>query len=161
MLFCFPLQRPTGSTLFPYTTLFRSGPRGASTEGVATEKLLARLGSLAMLTVTVFVRFPNCSGRTKTEKVTEAPGARTRSEEHTSELQSPMYLVCRLLLEKKNQAHATTTSTCIVPTTVPKCRTNAQTPEHQLHPARLAPTFRYSSPDTAQRSQEPPPNSST
>src|SRR5437879_11084433 len=42
-------------------------------------------------------------------RVTFEPGARTRSEEHTSELQSPMYLVCRLLLEKKKKKEKITT----------------------------------------------------
>src|SRR3712207_7220719 len=80
------IRRPPRSTLFPYTTLFRSAP----------------------------TRSPCAAGRT----VAASPGASTankcggslpdwpasgfRSEEHTSELQSRQYLVCRLLLEKKN-----------------------------------------------------------
>src|SRR2546429_935056 len=66
------IRRPPRSTLFPYTTLFRSG--------FAAEDL-ARLGGLAI-------------GQ-------EAFGKTGRSEEHTSELQSRLHLVCRLLLEKK------------------------------------------------------------
>src|SRR2546426_2725765 len=66
------IRRPPRSTLFPYTTLFRSRPRAATARAAA--------------------------GR---------PGARRggsgRSEEHTSELQSPCNLVCRLLLEKKKK----------------------------------------------------------
>src|SRR5437764_2328108 len=65
------LPRPPGSTLFPYTTLFRSRGAARVRGGVAVR----RMGG---------------------------PPHATRSEEHTSELQSPMYLVCRLLLEKKN-----------------------------------------------------------
>src|SRR5437763_13421888 len=69
-------RRWTVSTLFPYTTLFRS--------------LGARLGERA------------ADGRFLRAGAATGAGAAERSEEHTSELQSPMYLVCRLLLEKKN-----------------------------------------------------------
>src|SRR5437762_10981272 len=75
-------RRPPSSTLFPYTTLFRSSkPRAAH---VARSRLAACVSILE-----------ECApGRASTRIL-------TRSEEHTSELQSPMYLVCRLLLEKK------------------------------------------------------------
>src|SRR5437764_7669377 len=80
------IRRPPRSTLFPYTTLFRSsalagGGRGA---GPGLRRGLRR---------TATCRRGGC--------------AAGRSEEHTSELQSPMYLVCRLLLEKKNKKHST------------------------------------------------------
>src|SRR5574338_1281435 len=65
------IRRPPRSTLFPYTTLFRSS---SST--------------------------PTCAGRGSTRC---SARARSRSEEHTSELQSPWHLVCRLLLEKKKK----------------------------------------------------------
>src|SRR5436189_2587652 len=73
------IRRPPRSTLFPYTTLFRSvtSPRNRS----------VRRGQRV------------CRGFDGHNRV--------RSEEHTSELQSPMYLVCRLLLEKKNNRKAT------------------------------------------------------
>src|SRR5438552_15976920 len=67
------IRQPPRSTLFPYTTLFRS-----------VFELLNRVGPLDGLGLLVVIR----------EKI--------RSEEHTSELQSPDHLVCRLLLEKKN-----------------------------------------------------------
>src|SRR2546426_6202677 len=93
MLFFFFLmiRRPPRSTLFPYTTLFRSHARPAShlvplirhviqEQGIdARHRLLARVTPTANL------------------------AARQRSEEHTSELQSPCNLVCRLLLEKKKK----------------------------------------------------------
>src|SRR5258708_12954075 len=88
------IRRPPRSTLFPYTTLFRSifgsayWPIGRCWEGNPRRK---------------------CTG--------------TRSEEHTSELQSPDHLVCRLLLEKKKQTVATAsapTPPTIRPT--PRCR---------------------------------------
>src|SRR5690348_7954663 len=67
------IRRPPRSTLFPYTTLFRSS---ATTAGAGTT---ASTGATTLVPGTTY----------------------TRSEEHTSELQSPVHLVCRLLLEKK------------------------------------------------------------
>src|SRR2546426_3461049 len=72
------IRRPPRSTLFPYTTLFRSHRRRAAPR-VASHDALGQLGPLD--------RRPSASC--------------DRSEEHTSELQSPCNLVCRLLLEKK------------------------------------------------------------
>src|SRR5437762_8779366 len=73
------IRRPPRSTLFPYTTLFRSlaESRGRTRSNTASQ--------------------PACVLRRRVASY------RTRSEEHTSELQSPMYLVCRLLLEKKKK----------------------------------------------------------
>src|SRR5947209_9570394 len=83
------VRPPTRSTLFPYTTLFRSG-------GCTPWKL--DIGCPAANATTV--------GTASTPKIWATLGATstttgTRSEEHTSELQSRQYLVCRLLLEKK------------------------------------------------------------
>src|SRR2546426_3279356 len=80
------IRRPPRSTLFPYTTLFRSAPRGRR-----GDPRLSRSGAGSHV-----VR-----GRRNQELGPGAGGARRRSEEHTSELQSPCNLVCRLLLEKK------------------------------------------------------------
>src|SRR3712207_7777734 len=80
MFFFLMIRRPPRSTLFPYTTLFRSTYLPAHRSADSTFRC-AMTGS-----------------------TTSAPGsvtARRRSEEHTSELQSRQYLVCRLLLEKK------------------------------------------------------------
>src|SRR3712207_7670647 len=82
------IRRPPRSTLFPYTTLFRSLLEEMSWTGFVQTRLMARHGLLrgALLTaIPVFVIHLPLS----------------RSEEHTSELQSRQYLVCRLLLEKK------------------------------------------------------------
>src|SRR2546425_7592473 len=76
------IRRPPRSTLFPYTTLFRSPSSAAS-----------RLRSAATCRA-----LGGCSSG--------ASAARARSEEHTSELQSLAYLVCRLLLEKKKKVYA-------------------------------------------------------
>src|SRR5256885_9750541 len=87
------IRRPPRSTLFPYTTLFRSlVPHSAKTDPhkLAAERVRNRLAETGLAD----------AGRpeeTKNRAVTLR-----RSEEHTSELQSPCNLVCRLLLEKKN-----------------------------------------------------------
>src|SRR5207248_7023136 len=69
------IRRPPRSTLFPYTTLFRSRGPGRGDTGSCRRR---------------------CAGR---------PASPARSEEHTSELQSPYDLVCRLLLEKKKRPY--------------------------------------------------------
>src|SRR5690348_17957560 len=73
------IRRPPRSTLFPYTTLFRSCVESPRTS--------------------------NCTiaeRRSRDTRLAECASGELRSEEHTSELQSPVHLVCRLLLEKKN-----------------------------------------------------------
>src|SRR3712207_6995437 len=85
------IRRPPRSTLFPYTTLFRSGGvRGGGRRGVAAVRGrgVRRAGRVP----------PRPPGA---DRVHSRVGALRRSEEHTSELQSRQYLVCRLLLEKK------------------------------------------------------------
>src|SRR3989442_10037463 len=88
------IRRPPRSTLFPYTTLFRSN-RGVRREG---GKALSRFVSQC--------REPKRQCPESAENFPFATGKpqRLRSEEHTSELQSRPHLVCRLLLEKKNEA---------------------------------------------------------
>src|SRR3712207_7453927 len=92
------IRRPPRSTLFPYTTLFRSavdlGHDGAALGVTRLEDLLdARQAGGDVLA-------PGDAARV--EGAHRQLRARLRSEEHTSELQSRQYLVCRLLLEKKN-----------------------------------------------------------
>src|SRR2546427_7989401 len=82
------IRRPPRSTLFPYTTLFRSGRR---------ERGRARGGRAGR-----GVHLPQALHRPR-EPADVRDGAGTRSEEHTSELQSQSNLVCRLLLEKKKK----------------------------------------------------------
>src|SRR3712207_7529420 len=96
------IRRPPRSTLFPYTTLFRS--RGDVERGVdallgqrAVELDLAVAGPLELLEDHVVHPRPGLDQRRGDDRQRPA-----RSEEHTSELQSRQYLVCRLLLEKKN-----------------------------------------------------------
>src|SRR2546422_4567040 len=81
------IRRPPRSTLFPYTTLFRSPERRSTAPRTAGS---SRSSSI-------------CCPRTGSP---ERSVLRLRSEEHTSELQSRLHLVCRLLLEKKNKPTA-------------------------------------------------------
>src|SRR3989442_7335323 len=100
------IRRPPRSTLFPYTTLFRSvfcqvelasGIRGLAEQGIPRRPGVAEL-----------IEGPRGVVRVPEE-------SRSRSEEHTSELQSRPHLVCRLLLEKKNRA--TSSPVCMRPLT--------------------------------------------
>src|SRR5438132_3793122 len=88
------IRRPPRSTLFPYTTLFRSYIRNTNRRTVRRRSAEARDSARGYGRVTQFSQ--TCSG------------ACGRSEEHTSELQSHSDLVCRLLLEKKNSNDITT-----------------------------------------------------
>src|SRR5438445_6228445 len=82
IIFFLMIRRPPRSTLFPYTTLFRSSPRASGPSPAPSPR---RRGSPGP---------PSCRATLW-----------RRSEEHTSELQSRQYLVCRLLLEKKKKLH--------------------------------------------------------
>src|SRR2546422_3127627 len=93
------IRRPPRSTLFPYTTLFRSV--GTSFGALTNDKGYYFINNVPLGTYTVRARFIGYAAA-------EVPGVRVRSEEHTSELQSRLHLVCRLLLEKKKKAPATT-----------------------------------------------------
>src|SRR3712207_7976807 len=98
------IRRPPRSTLFPYTTLFRSGPGGA--EDVLVERL-TRADTEDELAVEHCRRRGGRLGDDHRVGAHGRTGHRGgRSEEHTSELQSRQYLVCRLLLEKKNHTSA-------------------------------------------------------
>src|SRR3712207_7803157 len=91
------IRRPPRSTLFPYTTLFRSD--GCGERGRARASTRVRRAALGRCRKTSpAVRFV-ASGE---GSCGSGPPPARRSEEHTSELQSRQYLVCRLLLEKKN-----------------------------------------------------------
>src|SRR5205807_3718503 len=84
MFFALMSPRPPTSTLFPYTTLFRSSP----TNDVGGGTVILKMANLDTVRVSALV---------------DETDVGKRSEEHTSELQSPCNLVCRLLLEKKNK----------------------------------------------------------
>src|SRR3712207_7608765 len=91
------IRRPPRSTLFPYTTLFRSEEVHHLNEA---EKLVLQLDTRASeLKVDGFKAIVR---ENPSEQLSELADDIARSEEHTSELQSRQYLVCRLLLEKKH-----------------------------------------------------------
>src|SRR5689334_23847488 len=81
------IRRPPRSTLFPYTTLFRSMGEGL----VETQNVAGESGRVVV------------DHRLSHRRPRARPGEDVRSEEHTSELQSQFHLVCRLLLEKKKK----------------------------------------------------------
>src|SRR3712207_7683009 len=84
------IRRPPRSTLFPYTTLFRSDVEGQQGSGHVVAEPVAR-------------RVPDAQEQVDPDRRGDRQEAQAegRSEEHTSELQSRQYIVCRLLLEKK------------------------------------------------------------
>src|SRR5256885_6547328 len=97
------IRRPPRSTLFPYTTLFRSDPRYAQLE--------QRLNQVTGQFESYQTQAQQQAHAEKLSRVTsfaeEKDASGQRSEEHTSELQSPCNLVCRLLLEKKKKQQLT------------------------------------------------------
>src|SRR3712207_6922331 len=95
------IRRPPRSTLFPYTTLFRSR-RGAERIVDLVGRRLARDPDDEVDHRAVRNGGPHGDAVDLPLQLREDQADRSRSEEHTSELQSRQYLVCRLLLEKKN-----------------------------------------------------------
>src|SRR5256885_12935835 len=98
------IRRPPRSTLFPYTTLFRSGALvGVGARDRATDAGVAAGDDRHLAGQTVHRSRP---------AIRAPPASPRRSEEHTSELQSPCNLVCRLLLEKKKITYYHSLSQC-------------------------------------------------
>src|SRR3712207_8487256 len=95
------IRRPPRSTLFPYTTLFRSRDEGYPLK----QQWIPTLSSVDRATVAAILNRPVAEQRAEEDLVSRLTRKLEeylkRSEEHTSELQSRQYLVCRLLLEKK------------------------------------------------------------
>src|SRR5256884_3184871 len=85
------IRRPPRSTLFPYTTLFRSHALDEFGAGTGSVRFICGTFTIHRELEQALARFVGCES------------SLTRSEEHTSELQSRLHLVCRLLLEKKKQ----------------------------------------------------------
>src|SRR5256885_4071026 len=122
------IRRPPRSTLFPYTTLFRSMRRDSTSSMVpamseAPCTISARMGAR-----------PSTMGLARSASfsaISRTFGALVpnRSEEHTSELQSPCNLVCRLLLEKKKRHNEQTQLTCLrngIPVVTRSCIASAE-----------------------------------
>src|SRR3712207_8162392 len=92
------IRRPPRSTLFPYTTLFRSKPiKPVHLDAGDTVRVTGQHQQWLR------DRLPAFETQRDDRYITWAEGSTDRSEEHTSELQSRQYLVCRLLLEKKKE----------------------------------------------------------
>src|SRR3712207_7329505 len=89
------IRRPPRSTLFPYTTLFRSGGYNLSVDHNVFDNFKVRFSNI------LSAGWRNNNGGLAYWRNPIYPVYNERSEEHTSELQSRQYLVCRLLLEKK------------------------------------------------------------
>src|SRR2546422_4734611 len=101
------IRRPPRSTLFPYTTLFRSVNQFVGFDGFGLDVLVALVAQLEKV---------RRAKRRPVERLDDGLAERVvdqpeRSEEHTSELQSRLHLVCRLLLEKKKKRLNNYTST--------------------------------------------------
>src|SRR3712207_9006336 len=95
------IRRPPRSTLFPYTTLFRSQRSLHPPEVIAVHSGVSHSTSTpSRVAISVATSMSNPSN--------------SRSEEHTSELQSRQYLVCRLLLEKKNKLRTITSTSFLL-----------------------------------------------
>src|SRR2546426_3198217 len=100
------IRRPPRSTLFPYTTLFRSvHPETAAKSQLANGDVLLLESAYGTVRAPVWIT-PGV--RPDVFAIPSGQGHKARSEEHTSELQSPCNLVCRLLLEKKNDRESST-----------------------------------------------------
>src|SRR5260370_6459006 len=97
-IFFLMIRRPPRSTLFPYTTLFRSVGAAALSDMLQAKTALSRAG----------LRVTRIQG--SLEQVLGDMALLMRSEEHTSELQSHLNLVCRLLLEKKKHIYRVLTT---------------------------------------------------
>src|SRR3712207_8377478 len=92
IFFFLMIRRPPRSTLFPYTTLFRSRKAAFAAMGRISPDYIVQDGVIPRTKLPDVLR-----------EIDEMSAAYGRSEEHTSELQSRQYLVCRLLLEKKKK----------------------------------------------------------
>src|SRR3712207_7739237 len=105
MIFVFFLmiRRPPRSTLFPYTTLFRSEQMFAEAGHAERERLRSEMNWQDEFIVLFAGNLGTVQGLDSVVEAARRIPNGKRSEEHTSELQSRQYLVCRLLLEKKNK----------------------------------------------------------
>src|SRR5256885_4026421 len=138
------IRRPPRSTLFPYTTLFRSAGHALLEDGNVVRRLGARLAPVDA-TADKALHEIVVSAEAGDDAVGAKGIAVPRSEEHTSELQSPCNLVCRLLLEKKKISPVTRSPTparprspAATPTLSPA---SPHCPGHRLPvPSRAAPS---------------------
>src|SRR2546421_1323707 len=95
------IRRPPRSTLFPYTTLFRSSRAHSGIFRETNPVTITKCVLIMSYAISQRIRF----SRARFDRRVSATSRNERSEEHTSELQSRSDLVCRLLLEKKKKRH--------------------------------------------------------
>src|SRR2546430_10283250 len=104
------IRRPPRSTLFPYTTLFRSGPCPARDEYPRSQarqnRPRSRISKRCTAEICSRAHVRGARGESANRPARYTVNEHTRSEEHTSELQSQSNLVCRLLLAKKNNTNS-------------------------------------------------------
>src|SRR5256885_10489515 len=98
------IRRPPRSTLFPYTTLFRSRSPRNSWKSTRCCRFFSSIASSPSPSPNRPMSF--CSRKSSVSRASRCRSSPPRSEEHTSELQSPCNLVCRLLLEKKKHGQS-------------------------------------------------------
>src|SRR5258708_17108434 len=101
------IRRPPRSTLFPYTTLFRSPMQAIQSATTVAAELLGMQNQLGAVSAGSFADVIAVDADPLRDKAPRGNRSQLvlRSEEHTSELQSPDHLVCRLLLEKKKKSY--------------------------------------------------------
>src|SRR3712207_7161944 len=97
------IRRPPRSTLFPYTTLFRSAELVGTARAAFMQSLELSAAVCALIAVATALLVAVLLRGVRSGHAAMEPAMSSRSEEHTSELQSRQYLVCRLLLEKKTK----------------------------------------------------------
>src|SRR5260221_947488 len=117
------IRRPPRSTLFPYTTLFRSIDRYEAHRGCHA---IENPNRTCMTPAATCTEGPSRPIDSPAAKPALASAILARSEEHTSELQSHSDLVCRLLLEKKKSHYQSTVTHCSPPATRPRIQTPQQ-----------------------------------
>src|SRR3712207_7249363 len=99
------IRRPPRSTLFPYTTLFRSNGTTSNADASAQSRKPSTQCKDSTTTGSGCLQSTHRTRGEKPKDTIDSHVSKRRSEEHTSELQSRQYLVCRLLLEKKKNIH--------------------------------------------------------
>src|SRR5256885_9186249 len=133
------IRRPPRSTLFPYTTLFRSLPSFHLAAFSASHFMIRSATWRLLRSIIIMWLLPLMPMSGRTASAARPPDM--RSEEHTSELQSPCNLVCRLLLEKKtNNTHALLRPPTSIPPPLPVRTEATKPPAMHLTANTCAPT---------------------
>src|SRR5256885_9517730 len=150
------IRRPPRSTLFPYTTLFRSSATRPAPEAPGTEVQRPKPARRSRPPPISTPPARCCASCSLQARLRRSPRS-SRSEEHTSELQSPCNLVCRLLLEKKTPATAAPKNSPPQPNSVQPVHLADSLTELRLHPGEVTcPMLSQFIPLAAQLNQHDP-----